>query len=288
MLTRRELMKTAIMGTAALGLSPTLLADETKEFSRPEGFKGTVKQSVSKWCFGSIPLKEFCEVCKSMGMVGVDLISPDDWELVGLCGMTVTMGSLPGVSITDGLNRLENHDKLVDIFEKYIPMAAELNVPNVICMSGNRAGLDDETGLKNCVTGLKRIAPIAEKHGVNVMMELLNSKDHEDYQNDHTAWGAEVCYGVGSERIKLLYDIYHMQRMDGDLIWNIRKYQDVIGHYHTGGCPGRNDIDETQEIFYPTVVKAIMETGYKGFIAHEFIPKNGLESLYRAVQICDV
>ncbi len=161
----------------------------------------------------------------------------------------------------------------------------------MICFSGNRAGLDDEQGIDNCAQGLKRLMKLAEAKRVNVVMELLNSKvNHKDYQCDHTAWGAEMCRRVGSERMKLLYDIYHMQIMEGDLIRNIRDNAQYIAHYHTGGVPGRNEIDETQEIYYPAVMKAIVETGFDGFVAQEFIPKSPdpLASLRRCVAICDV
>lgn len=290
-LTRREMIGGALLG-AAWGMTGKIFAEDEKKmeqsFDKPEGFKGNIHQSVSKWCFGKIPYPEFCGICVKMGMVGVDLVHPEDWKTVAEGGLTVTMGSLPGVSIPDGLNRKENHEKLIAIYEKYIPMAAECRVPNVICMSGNRGDLDDATGIANCVAGLKQIIPLAERHGVNVVMELLNEKDHADYQCSRTAWGAKVAEGVGSSRFKLLYDIYHMQRMEGEIINNIRTFHQYIGHYHTGGNPGRNDIDETQEIYYPAIMRAILETGFTGFVAHEFIPKKGLESLYNAVRICDV
>ena len=251
--------------------------------------KGNIRQSVSKWCFGSIPLDKFIPACKKLGMVGIDLLDPSDWDIMLKNDMIVTMGNVPGNGgIPSGFNREKNHDKLVEVYEKWIPIAAEKKVPNLICFSGNREGLADEEGLEVCVKGLKRIAPIAEKYKVNICMELLNSKDHTDYQCDFTPWGGEMCRKTGSERIKVLYDIYHMQRMEGDVIHNIRKYQDIIGHYHTGGNPGRNDIDETQELYYPAIMKAIIATGYKGIVAHEFLPKNGLQSLRRGVEICDV
>jgi hydroxypyruvate isomerase len=203
--------------------------------------------------------------------------------------LIVTMGSVPGNGgISNGFNRLENHDLLVELYNKHIPLAAEKKVPNLICMSGNRAGISDEEGIENCVIGLKKIMPAAEKYGVTVCMELLNDKDHKDYQACSTPWGAEVCHKVGSERMKLLYDIYHMQRMEGELINNINKYKDVIGHYHTAGNPGRKDLDEEQEIYYPAVVKAILKTGFNGYFAHEFSPKDGMNSLRRAMITCDV
>lgn len=251
--------------------------------------KGKIKQSVSKWCFNSIPLAEFIPMCKKIGLVGVDLIDPKDWEMMLQNDMVVTMGNVPGNGgIPSGFNREKNHDKLVEVYSEYIPLAAKMKVPNIICFSGNREGLADEEGLEICVKGLKRIAPIAEKHKVTVCMELLNSKDHKDYQCDTTPWGGEMCRRVGSERIKVLYDVYHMQRMEGDLINMIREYKDIIGHYHTGGNPGRNDLDDQQEIYYPPIMKAIVQTGYDGYVAHEFLPKNGMASLRHAAEVCDV
>jgi hydroxypyruvate isomerase len=197
---------------------------------------------------------------------------------------------VPG-GITSGLNRLEHHDKIVEFMEMALPASAAFGAPNVICFSGNRAGLDDEKGLANCAIGLKRIAPIAEKHKVTVCMELLNSKvNHPDYMCDHTVWGVELVKQVGSERFKLLYDIYHMQIMDGDVCDTIKANHQFIAHYHTGGVPGRHEIDETQELHYPRVMQAILETGFKGFVAQEFIPKrpDALASLKQGVEICDV
>jgi len=293
MLTRRSLLKSFAVGAAAMSVPGTLLAqDGTETADQIEALtvKGNIRQSVSKWCFGKIPMAEFCKICKKLGMVGIDLVGPDDWDLLLKNDMIVTMGSIPGTGgIPNGFNNVKNHDKLVEAFTKWIPIAAEKKVPNLICMSGNRAGISDEEGMANCITGLKRIVPIAEKHGVTLCMELLNSLvNHKDYHADHTAWAAEIARKVGSERFKLLYDIYHMQIMEGNLIDTIRKNKDVIGHYHTGGVPGRKDLDEQQEIYHPPVMRAILETGYKGFVAHEFIPKNGLQSLREAVKICDV
>ena len=289
-ITRREVLSCAIAGCAAASLlgGQRRVVAEDKEYSIPEGFKGDIKQSVSKWCFGSYPLAEFCDLCKSMGMVGVDLINPSDWELVRDHGMTVTMGNVPEVQIPVGINRKENHDRIVASYEKYIPMAAELSVPNLISLSGNCNGMDPQEGLKNCIEALKRVALIAEKHNVNICMELLNSKDHGDYMADSVQWGIDLIKGVGSERVKLLYDIYHMHRMDGDDIYNIRRAIDCIGHFHTAGCPGRNDLDDQQELYYPAIMCAIKELGYKGYVAHEFIPKHGVDSLYEAVKLCDV
>ena len=288
---RRTLLKTTAASIFTVPLvgqistNSALAQEDVAEYKA----KGNIKQSVSKWCFGSIPLEKFIPICKKLGMVGIDLLDPDVWDLMLQNDMIVTMGLVPdNGGIPSGFNREKNHDKLVEVYEKWIPIAAEKKVPNLICFSGNREGLADDKGLETCVKGLKRIAPIAEKYKINICMELLNSKDHTDYQCDHTPWGGEMCRKVGSERIKVLYDIYHMQRMEGDLIPMIREYKDIIGHIHTGGNPGRNDLDETQEINYPPIMKALLEVGYKGFVAHEFLPKNGLQSLRQGVEICDV
>ena len=288
MFTRRTLLKSLAVGTAsAVPLSGMLLA-QTADSLESLTVKGDIRQSVSKWCFGNIPLDEFCKICKKLGMVGVDLIGENDWDTVNKNDMIVTMGNGPD-SIGFGFNRLEHHDRLIEGFTRLIPIAAEKKVPNLICFSGERRGMSDEEGLKNCVTGLQRLMPVAEKHGVTITMELLNSLvNHKDYQADKTPWAAEIVKQVGSERFKLLYDIYHMQIMEGNLIDNIRKYKDVIGHYHTAGVPGRHDLDDQQEINYVPVMKAIKETGYKGFVAHEFLPKNGVQSLREAVKLCDV
>jgi hydroxypyruvate isomerase len=287
MISRRSLLKSLALGAAAVAVPGTLLA-QTADSVEALTVKGDIRQSVSKWCFGNIPLDEFCKICKKLGMVGIDLLGENEWDTVNKNGMIVTMGN-GGGGIAKGFNRLDNHASLIANYEHLIPIAAEKKVPNLICMSGNREGISDEEGMANCITGLKKIIPLAEKHGVTLHMELLNSiRDHKDYHADHTAWAAEIARKIGSERFKLLFDIYHMQIMDGNLIDTIKKYKDVIGHYHTGGVPGRQDLDEKQEIYYPAVMRAIKETGYKGFVAHEFTPKNGIQSLREGVKICDV
>ena len=289
-ISRRNMLHGLALGTAAAVAYQSGMISAQEAVVEELKVKGNVRQSVSYWCFGNIPLNEFADICKKLGMVGVDLLGPDQWELMLKKDMIVTMGNVPGASIPKGFNHVENHDELVAAYEKWIPEAAKMKVPNLICFSGNRNGMGDEQGIENCVKGLQRVVPIAEKHGVNVVMELLNSKDHGDYHADTTPWGAEIARKLGSERFKLLYDIYHMQRMEGDIINNIRKFNDVIGHYHTAGNPGRNEIDDTQEINYPPIVKAILETDYKGFFAHEFMPKrqDKIASLRQAVEICDL
>lgn len=251
--------------------------------------KGNINHSVCRWCYGKISLDDLCKASAEMGITSIDLLSEKEWPVARKYGLVCAMCNGPD-SIGYGFNRLEHHDKLVEGFERMIPKVAEFEFPSIICFSGNRRGLDDQQGIENCVKGLKRIMKVAEKHKVTVCMELLNSKvDHKDYQCDHTPWGVEVVKGVGSERFKLLYDIYHMQIMEGDIIRTIQQSHPYIGHYHTGGNPGRNEIDDTQEIFYPAVMRAIAKTGFKGWVAQEFIPKREpLVSLRQAIQICDV
>ena len=289
-MTRREALRAALVsGVAAVGATGGFsMADETKKYEIPEGFKGDIKQSVCKWCFGSYPMAEFCDVVKSMGLVGVDLVDWRDWQLVRDHGLTVTMGNIPEVQIRVGINRVENHERIIASYEKYIPMAAELGVPNVISLSGDRKGMDPQEGLKNCITALKKVATIAEKNKVNVCLELLNSKDHDDYMADSVQWGIDLIKGVGSERVKILFDIYHMHRMEGDVINNIRRAYDCIGHFHTAGNPGRQDLDDQQELYYPAIMRAIKALGFKGYVAHEFSPKRGLDSLYEAIKLSDV
>jgi len=253
--------------------------------------KGRIHHSVCQWCYDKIPLETLCRAASDIGIRSVELVTVADFPILKrhylVCAMVT---GVPGM-IQSGLNRLENHDKIIEFFEQTIPATASAGFPNVICFSGDRAGMSDEEGLKNCATGLKRIMTTAEKHGVTVCMELLNSKvDHPDYMCDHSAWGVELCKAVGSERFKLLYDIYHMQIMEGDVIRNIENFHPYFGHYHTGGVPGRHEIDDTQELNYPAIMKAIVKTGYQGFVAQEFIPTRSdpLASLKQGIQICDV
>lgn len=257
--------------------------------------KGQIQHSVCKWCYPKISLEDLCVAAKKIGLRSIELLGPNDWPTLTKHGLTCAMTTAPDIDglggITRSFNRLEHHDKLVQIYSDWIPKAAAAGITNLICFSGNRAGLDDEKGLEHCVTGLKRLMSLAEKHKVNLVMELLNSKvNHKDYMCDHTAWGVELCRRVGSERMKLLYDIYHMQIMEGDVIATIRQYHPYFAHYHTGGVPGRNEIDDSQELHYPAIVRAIVATGFNGFIAQEFIPKrpDALASLEQGVQICDV
>jgi hydroxypyruvate isomerase len=289
--TRRTALRRIASASAAAAIVSNVSGRLAAAEAAAPKLKGRINHSVSRWCYGSISLDDLCAAAKEIGLPSIELLEVKDFPTLKKHGLTCAMVSgCPG-GIGSGLNRLENHDKIVAWMEQNIPLAADFGAPNVICMSGNRAGMSDDQGMENCVVGLKRVAPIAEKHKVTVCMELLNSKrDHKDYMCDHSAWGVEVCRRVGSERIKLLYDVYHMQIMEGDLVITIRANHQYFGHYHTGGVPGRGEIDDTQEIHYPAVMRAIAESGFKGFVGQEFVPKrpDKLGSLRQAVQICDV
>ncbi|MDQ3846831.1 MAG: TIM barrel protein, partial [Bacteroidota bacterium] len=247
--------------------------------------------SVCKWCYPKISLEDLCKAAKGIGLSSIELLGPEEWPTLKKYGLTCAMPWGAGKGIVDGWNDPKLHDELLASFEDVIPKAANARLDKIITFSGNRKGLSDEQGLENCAKGLKRLMKTAEKHKVTVTMELLNSKvNHKDYQCDHTKWGVELVKMVSSDRFKLLYDIYHMQIMEGDVIATIKEYHPYINHYHTGGVPGRNEIDETQELNYPAIIKAIIDTGYKGFVGQEFIPKreDALASLKQGVQICDV
>ena len=286
--TRREMIAAsavAVGSVAALGCATTASAMTTP-------VRGRLKQSVSRWPYNGIPLPEFARACKAMGLVGIDLLQPEDWQVVRDAGLVPSMGypTRRNDFIATGFNNVANHAMLLRELEATIPRAAREGVPNVIAMFGNRNGMSDEQAIANCVAGLKQIAPLAEEQKVTICVELLNSKvDHKDYQGDRTAFGAAVIRGIGSSRVKLLYDIYHMQIMEGDVIRTVRDHAAEIGHFHTGGVPGRHELDETQELNWRAVATAIADTGFTGFVAHEFVPtKDPLTSLRAAVETCKV
>lgn len=252
--------------------------------------KGRLKHSVCRWCYGGMKLEDLCKAAAGMGMASVELLGPDEWPVAKAHGLTCAVGTnVKANPIPRGFNRVEHHDSIVKELEERLPLVAAAGLPAQIVFSGNRGGMDDKEAIDNCVKGLRRITPLAEKLGVTLVMELLNSKDHGDYHCDRTPWGISVVNGVGSDRFKLLYDIYHMQRMEGELIVTIQKNIAHIGHFHTGGVPGRAEIDQTQEINYPAVCKAIADAGYTGFIGQEFIPrgKDPMASLRHAMELCD-
>jgi hydroxypyruvate isomerase len=290
-LTRRTALKMVTATTATMVGSSLFNRISAAEVVLPDGLKGKINHSVCRWCYGSISLEDLCKASKEIGITSIELVGPEEWPILKKYGLTSALPQGAGMGIERGFNDLRNHDELVQSYEAMIPKVAEAGYSQIICFSGNRNGLDDEQGIKNCAIGLKRVMEVAEKYNVTMVMELLNSKvDHHDYQCDHTEWGVALCDEVGSEKFKLLYDIYHMQIMEGDVIATIKKYSKYISHYHTGGVPGRNEIDETQELNYPAIMKAILETGFEGYVAQEFIPKrpDKLASLQQGVQICDV
>jgi hydroxypyruvate isomerase len=253
--------------------------------------KGRINHSVCRWCYNKIPLETLATEAKKLGYDSIELLNPGDVLKVKPLGLTCAVLSVGGpINIANCLNRTENHDAIQKALTDGIDFAAANGVPTVICFSGNRKGMPDDVGLKNCAAGLKRVVGHAEAKSVTVIMELLNSKvNHKDYMCDRTPWGVELCKAVGSPRFKLLYDIYHMQIMEGDVIATIRQYKEYMGHYHTGGVPGRHEIDETQELYYPAIMKAIVDTKFDGFVAQEFIPaRDPLKSLAQAFTICDV
>lgn len=289
-LSRRSALRRLAAGAAAATAAPAwthLAAAES------HALKGHIHHSVCAWCYGGISVDELCQAAQRFGMGSVELLDPKDWPTVKRYGLICAMCNGPD-QIRYGWNRIEHHGRLVAGFERMIPQVAQFGFPNIITFSGIRRGMPDDVGLANCAQGLKRIVGLAERLKVNVVMELLNSKvDHKDYMADHTAWGVELCRRVGSERFKLLYDIYHMQIMEGDIIRTIRDHHAYIAHYHTGGVPGRHEIDDTQELYYPAVMRAILATGFQGFVAQEFIPRakdkaGKLAALRRCVEICDV
>ena len=290
MLTRRRALKTLIAGTAAFTAQPRFVFSKTSE-TMPLPLKGNIHHAVCRWCFNQLSVEELCKAVIPMGITAIDLVGPADWPTLKRFGLHSSMCNGAEINLVNGWNDPKYHKQLIENYTAMIPKVAEAGYQNLICFSGNRNGMDDETGLANCVQGLKQIMPLAEKHGVTIVMELLNSKvDHKDYMCDRTHWGVALCKSLGSENFKLLYDIYHMQIDEGDVIRNIRDQHAYIAHYHTAGVPGRHEIDENQELFYPAIMRAIVETGFKGFVAQEFIPTatDKLASLQKAVQICDV
>jgi len=297
-ISRRAALRRLTAG-AAVAVSMASLSRSLRAADAIPGLKKRINHSACKWCYPDVALDDLCRAGKEMGLASIDLLQPEDFPTLQKHGLVCAMVSFPTASvgatkvggITRAWNRLEHHDALVGVYESHLRATAAAGYPNLICFSGNRDGLADEQGLANCAVGLKRILPLAEKLGVTVCMELLNSRvNHKDYMCDHTGWGVELCRRLSSERFKLLYDIYHMQIMEGDVIATIRENHGWFAHYHTGGVPGRHEIDDTQELNYPAVMRAIVDTGFKGYVAQEFVPARPdvLASLHQAVQICDV
>ena len=291
---RRDAIKTLALGSSAITIPKftPLIKNKTSKL------KGNIKQSVCHWCYGNMELEDLAKEAKKIGLVGIDLIGAEGWDILKKYDLISTMcyGDLEGKSarsLTNGWCDKRFHKDLIMHFTRHIKQVADAGWTNLICFSGNRRNISDKEGMENCIRGLNKIIPIAEDHGVILHMELLNSKvDHSDYMCDNSIWGVELCKRLGSNNFKLLYDIYHMQIMEGDIIHTIRENHKYYGHYHTAGVPGRNELDEKQELFYPPIMKAIKETGFQGYVAQEFIPRDktnfGINSLTKAVEICDV
>ena len=282
---RRTALKTGVAATAFASLSSIVNGEEAVPTR-----KKRIQQSVSRWCFEKIALDDLCTFAAQIGLAGIDLLQPDEFEIPRRHGLICTMGYAGGGEIADGLNRPANHAAIEAGLRKNIPLAAKAGVPNVITFSGNRRGLLDEEGARNTVAGLNRVKKIGEDHGVTICLELLNSiENHPDYMADHTAWGVRVMQEVNSPNVKLLYDIYHMQIMEGNLIATINKNLAWIGHFHTGGVPGRHELDDEQEVQWDGVMRAIASAGFRGYVAHEFVPAHDpLTSLRAAGDLCDV
>jgi hydroxypyruvate isomerase len=282
--TRRALLQSSVASIGAIALPS--LASSIDTSAR----KGRIHQSVCQWCYPHIPIDQLAEYGARIGLKGVDLLKPDEYEIPRRYGLICTMGYAGGGEIGKALNRVENHAAIEQGFRENIPRAEKAGVPNVITFSGNRGGMSDEEGARSTIAGLNRVKKIAEDHGVNICLELLNSKvNHPDYMCDHTAWGVHVVREVNSPNVKLLYDIYHMQIMEGDLITTIRGNLQWIGHFHTGGVPGRHELDDTQEVQWDGVMRAIADAGFRGYVAHEFLPTaDPLVSLRKAADLCDV
>lgn len=287
---RRTAIKN-LVSVSALPLLSSFSSCALPQQRTAASLKGNINHSVCRWCFPKLSVDELCVEAKKIGIKAIDLAGPKDWPMLKKHALDSSMCNGAEINLVDGFNDPQFHDTLVKNYTEMIPLVAKNGYKNLICFSGNKRDKTDEEGLKNCVTGLKKIIGLAEKHKVTLVMELLNSKrDHKDYQCDNTAWGVELCKQLGSENFKLLYDIYHMQVNEGNVIDTIQKNHAYFAHYHTAGVPGRNEIDNSQELYYPAIMQAIVDTGFKGYVAQEFIPKkeNKLASLAEAIHICDV
>jgi hydroxypyruvate isomerase len=284
---RRKVLKQAALGAGTLALGQAIHATDRAT----AGTAATTNHSACYWCYNGMSLEEFAERGKDVGLKSVELTTVDQWPTLKRHGLTCAMGTLDGFSIENGWNDPANHATLRENYTRAIRDAADHGIPSMIVMSGNRRGMSDYDGMINCAVGLRPIVKLAEEAGVTLQMELLNSKvNHPDYMCDHTEWGAALAEMIGSDRFKLLYDIYHMQIMEGDVIATIKKYAPYIGHYHTGGVPGRHEINDSQELNYPAIIRAIHETGFDGYVAQEFIPTydDKIRALAEGLRICEV
>lgn len=289
MTSRRSLIKN--MAAGATGMAFATGAKALNILPKGASLKGNINHSVCRWTYGDLTLEELCKVGNQIGLKAIDLVGPKEWDVLKKHGLDSSMCNGAEIGLTKGWNNPEYHATLIKNYTEHIELVSKAGYKNLIFFTGNRAGMDDETGMKNTVDGLKKIIGLAEKKGVVLQLELFNSKvDHKDYMADKSAWGIEMCKRLGSENCKLLYDIYHMQINEGDVIRTIKDHHQYFGHYHTAGVPGRHEIDETQELYYPAIMQAILSTGYKGYVAQEFIPtaSDKIAALKDAVLRCDV
>lgn len=286
---RRDFIGTTAVGTLGM-ISCKASTSEKPAIEKEFILKNNINHSVCHWCYNKIPLEDFLIKMNELGIKAVDLMGPKEWSLLKKYNIHSAMCNGAEISLTEGWNDPKYHEVLIKNYTEMIPKVAEAGYTNLICFSGNRRGMDDEVGLQNCIDGLSKIMPLAEKHGVVIQMELFNRINHPDYMCDKSAWGIALCKGLGSENFKLLFDIYHMQIQEGDIIRSIQDNHTYFGHYHTAGVPGRHEIDESQELYYPAIMRAIVATGYKGYVAQEFIPERAdkIESLKQGFLICDV
>lgn len=288
-ITRRNLLKRLAGGSLGLAITPGMTHALA---SAP--LNGNIRHSVCRWTYGMLSLDALCTTVKDIGFNAIDLVGPNEWDVLKRHGIDSSMCNGAEISLEKGWNHLEYHPELIERYSKHIELVAQAGYRNLICFSGNRDGMDDETGMTHCEIGLKQILSVAEHSGVTIHMELFNSKvNHPDYMCDSSAWGVALCERIGSPNFKLLYDIYHMQVQEGDIIHTIQTHHQWFGHYHTAGVPGRNEIDHTQELNYPAIMKAIVDTGYTGYVAQEFISTRDstadkITSLKEAIQLCDV
>jgi hydroxypyruvate isomerase len=285
---RKKALQAMAAGTAGVFGLPSV----SKAMSLLDAdLKGNINHSACRWCYQDIPLEDLMVSAKAIGLKSIELLGANEWAIANKHGLTCAMGYGTSIGLNRGFNDPTLHEKLFKDYEVAIPKAADAGLKNMICFSGNTNGLSSEQGIENCAKGLEPVVKLAQKYNIVMTMELLNSKvNHKDYQCDHTAWGVQLCDKLGSENFKLLYDIYHMQIMEGDVIATINKYIKYISHFHTGGVPGRHEIDDSQELYYPAIMKAIAATGFKGFVAQEFVPAKAdkIASLKQGVGICDI
>jgi hydroxypyruvate isomerase len=291
-------LKDLVLGGTAMAGLPVLApglalsgVEGCKASAKQNALKNNINHSVCRWTYNFLSVDDLCKAVKQIGFAAIDLVGPKDWPTLQQHGVYSSMCNGAEINLVNGWNNTQYHPTLIKNYTDHIQLVAKAGYKNLICFSGNRNGMDDETGLKNCVQGLKQIIGLAEKNNVIIHMELLNSKvDHKDHMCDHSKWGVELCKQLGSPNFKLLYDIYHMQIDEGDVIRTIKDNHQYFGHYHTAGVPGRHEIDESQELFYPAIMNAIVQTGFKGYVAQEFIPvkEDKIGSLKKAVETCDV